>query len=306
MLRTLDEVVAAAKRPEPCTIAIAAAQDQDVLTAVYAAVRQGLVKPLLVGDKTEILRIAAKAGLPALPADIIDEPDKTAACMRAAALVRDQKADLLMKGFVDTSLIMRAVLSSENQLRKSALISHVVVMEVPGFDRLFHVTDSAMNIAPDLEQKSIILENAVEVAHALGNELPKVAVLCAVEKVNPKMPCTLDAQELAERNRRGEITGCQVDGPLALDNAVSAQAAKHKGIDSSVAGNADILLVPDIEAGNMLNKAMEYFGGAKKAGVMMGAKVPIVLTSRATSAESKMYSIALGVLIAAKVKENAQ
>ena len=303
MLRTLNEVVDAARRPDPCTIAVAVAQDPDVLTAVYAAADRGLVRPLLVGNKAEILQIAREASLPVSEDSIVDEPDKAAACMKAAALVRDKKAGLLMKGFVDTALIMRAVLSSENELRKSSQISHVVVMETPGFDRLFYVTDSAMNIAPTLEQKAAILENAVEVAHSLGNEQPKAAVLCAVEKVNPKMPCTLDAQELTERNRRGEITGCLVDGPLALDNAVSAAAAKHKGIDSPVAGYADILLAPDIEAGNILNKSLEYFSGAKKAGVIMGAKAPVVLTSRATSAESKMYSIALGVLIAVQAKE---
>lgn len=305
MLRTLEEVLAAAKQSEPRTIAVAAAQDKDVLTAVYAAVREGIVRPLLVGDKAQILRIAEEAQLPVLQEHIVDEPDKAAACQKAAALARDHKADLLMKGFVDTSLVMKAVLNHENDLKKSGTISHVAVMEVPGFDRLFYVTDSAMNIAPSLEQKAAILENAVETAHALGNDEPKAAVLCAVEKVNPKMECTLDAQELTARNRRGEIRGCVVDGPLALDNAVSPEAAKHKGIDSPVAGYADILLVPDIEAGNMLNKSMEYFAHAKKAGVMMGAKVPIVLTSRATSAQSKMYSIALGVLIASKQKERA-
>ena len=305
MLRTLEEVLAAAKQSEPRTIAVAAAQDKDVLTAVYAAVREGIVRPLLVGDKAQILRIAEEAQLPVLQEHIVDEPDKAAACQKAAALARDHKADLLMKGFVDTSLVMKAVLNHENDLKKSGTISHVAVMEVPGFDRLFYVTDSAMNIAPSLEQKAAILENAVETAHALGNDEPKAAVLCAVEKVNPKMECTLDAQELTARNRRGEIRGCVVDGPLALDNAVSPEAAKHKGIDSPVAGYADILLVPDIEAGNMLNKSMEHFAHAKKAGVMMGAKVPIVLTSRATSAQSKMYSIALGVLIASKQKERA-
>lgn len=223
--------------------------------------------------------------------------------MKAAELVRDKKADVLMKGMVDTGLIMRAVLDKENNLRKSPVISHVAVMQVPGFDRLFYVTDSAMNIAPTLEQKAAILKNAVEVAHALENEMPRAAVLCAVEKVNPKMPCTLDAKELARQNKQGDIPGCLVDGPLALDNAVSIEAAKHKGVDSPVAGRADILLVPDIEAGNMLNKAMEYFAGADKAGVMMGAKVPIILTSRAASPQSKLYSIALGVLIASKTKE---
>jgi len=305
MLRTLEEVLTAAKETETCTIAVAAAQDRDVLTAVYAAVKEGLIIPILVGDKEEIEAIAKEANLPVLPEHIIDEPDKAAACMKAAQLASDRKADLLMKGFVDTSIVMKAVLSPEMNLKKTAQISHTVVMEVPGFDRLFYVTDSAMNIAPTLEQKAAIIENAVEIAHALQNELPKVAALCAVESVNPKMPCTLDAKELTEQNRLGKIKGCVVDGPLALDNAVSPEAALHKGIDSPVAGYADILLVPDIEAGNLLNKAMEYFAGAKKAGIMMGAKVPIVLTSRATSAQSKMYSIALGVLVAAKTKELA-
>lgn len=304
MLKTLDEVLAAAKQTKICTMAVAAAQDEDVLTAVYKAVAAGIVTPVLVGDKNEILKIAEAADLPVTEDCIIDEPDKAEACQKAAALIKEGKADLLMKGFVDTSVVMKAVLNKENNLKKSAQISHVGVLEVAGFDRLFIVTDSAMNIAPDLEQKAAILENAVEVAHAMGNENPKVAALCAVEKVNPKMPCTLDAAELKERNLRGEIKGCVVDGPLALDNAVSVHAAEHKGIGGPVAGRADILLVPDIEAGNMLNKAMEYFGRARKSGVMMGAKIPIVLTSRAASAESKMYSIALGVLIAAKTKES--
>ena len=303
MLRTMDALIETVQQLSPCTMAVAVAQDEDVLTAVYHAVSLGLIRPLLVGDQEEILRIAEQMGLPVRPEDIIHEEDKAAACMRAAALVRDGQASLLMKGFVDTSFILKAVLNKENNLKRSSQISHVLALEVPGFDRLFYVTDSAMNIAPTLEQKVAILQNAVEVAHALGNELPKVAALCAVEKVNPKMPCTLDAQALAQMNRDGIITGCLVDGPLALDNAVSEHAAKHKGIASPVAGNADILLVPDIEAGNLLNKSMEYFAHAKKAGVIMGAKAPVVLTSRASSAQAKLYSIALGVLIAASYSE---
>lgn len=305
MLHTLEEMLSQAKCTKPCTMAVAAAQDRDVLSAVHSAAKQGLIKPLLVGDKEKILSIAKENGIVIDNDSIIDEPDKEAACMRAAELVRDNKASLIMKGFVDTSYIMKAVLKKENNLKGSHQISHVLVMEVPGFDRLFYITDSAMNIAPTLEQKVSILKNAVTVAHALGNNLPKAAVLCAVEKVNPKMPCTLDAESLTKMYQQGEFSGCLVDGPLALDNAISLEAAKHKGILSPVAGNAEILLVPDIEAGNLLNKSMEYFAKAKKAGVMMGAKVPIVLTSRATSPESKMYSIALGVLIAAKCRKEA-
>ena len=292
-----------AKQLPPLRLAVAVAQDKAVMTAVYAAAEQGIVKPLLIGDREEIMRMGRECGLPVREQEVVDAPDKEHACMKAAEMVRDQRADLLMKGLVDTSLIMRAVLNHENNLKKSALISHVAVMEVPGVDRLLYVTDSAMNIAPTLDQKAAILENAVEVAHALGNPLPKAAILCAVETVNPKMPCTAEARALSLQNRDGRFKGCVVDGPLALDNAVSEEAARHKGIHSPVAGCADILLVPDIEAGNLLNKSLEYFSHAKKAGVMMGAKIPVVLTSRATSSQSKLYSIALGVLIASKAKE---
>lgn len=305
MIRTLEDVLKAAKQSKPLVMAVAAAQDRAVLTAVYLAAGQGLIKPLLVGDKADIIRVSQEAGITVAAEDMVHAADQEAACMKAAELVRDKKADILMKGMVDTGLIMRSVLREENHLRKSSIISHVAVMEVTGFGRLIYVTDSAMNIAPTLKQKAAILKNAVEVANALGNDLPKAAILCAVEKVNPKMPCTLDAQELVRQNKLGDIAGCLVDGPLALDNAVSVEAARHKGIDSPVAGNADILLVPDIEAGNMLNKSMEYFAGAEKAGVMMGAKVPVILTSRAASTRSKLYSIALGVMIASKTKERS-
>lgn len=301
MLNTMEQLVsAAAQSSSVCRLAVAVAQDEAVLKAVFLAKERGLVEPILVGDREAILKIAAEAGLALDPSCILDEPDKPAACMKAAALVRDGKASLIMKGFVDTSYIMKAVLSRENELRTGNQISHVAVFEIPGFDRLVYLADSAMNIAPTLEQKVSIVNNTVSVAHALGNAEPKVAVLCAVEKVNPKMPCTLDAEALTEMNKDGRITGCVVDGPLALDNAVSAEAAHHKGISGPVPGNADVLIVPDIEAGNMLNKSIEYFAHGKKAGVIMGAKVPVVLTSRATSAESKMYSIALGALIAAE------
>ena len=203
-----------------------------------------------------------------------------------------------MKGMVDTSVIMKAVLNKEFGLSLGGVLSHVGVLEVAGFDRLFAITDSALNIAPDLEAKEAIVNNAVAVCHALGNEEPKVAALCAVEKVNEKMPCTLDAEQLTKRNQEGQITGCVIGGPYALDNAVSAEAAAHKVIASPIAGKADVLLVPDIEAGNLLIKSMEYFGRAKKAGVIMGAKIPVALTSRATAPESKMYTIAIAKIIA--------
>ena len=298
MIRTLDEIVKKVRLESPLTMAVAVAQDSDVLKAVDAATKEGIIRPIFVGDKEEILEIAAQENIDLGNSEIIHEQDKAMACMIAASLVRDKKSSFLMKGFVDTSLVMKAVLNKENDLKGSKLISHVAVIEVPGFDRLLYISDSAMNIAPSLQNKVDIINNTVEVAHAMGNENPKVAILCAVEKVNSKMPCTLDAQELTAMNERGEITGCMVKGPLALDNAISPEAAIHKGIDSPVAGYADILITPDIEAGNMLNKSMEYFAHGKKASVIMGAKVPVVLISRASSAQSKMYSIAICALIA--------
>ena len=266
MIKTLDQMVEAVKGQKIKKVAIAVAQDDDVLKAVHAAKEEKIIIPVLVGDKDEIEKIAASDGLDFSDTEIIDIKDKAEACNKAASLIKEGKADLLMKGFVDTSVVMRAVLNPENELLRGGLISHCVVLEVPGFDKLYYVTDAAMNIAPSLDDKEAIINNAVEVAHALQNEKPNVAVLAAVEKVNPKMECTLDAQELTARNEKGQIKGCTVYGPLALDNAVSVHAAQHKGITHPVAGNADILLAPDIEAANMLNKAMEHFAKAKKAG----------------------------------------
>ena len=298
MIRTMQELLEEAKKGEPGRLAVAAAQDSYVLDAVMQAKDLGIAEPILVGDKAAIEEVLAELGRADADVRIVDESDKAEACQAAARLVRDGEADFIMKGLVDTSVIMRAILNKENELRTGATISDVLALEIDGYDRLFIVTDPAMSIAPTLEQKVDLINNAVMVAHALGNECPKVAALAAVEKVNEKMPCTVEAAKLAEMNRAGEIEGCIVDGPLQFDNVVSEEAAKHKGIESPVAGAADVLLVPDIEAGNMLVKAAEFFGHAKKAGVIVGAKAPIALTSRASSAESKLYTIAIARLIA--------
>lgn len=305
MIRTLQEIVDKAREGKTLKMAVACAQDEAVLEAVCAAQEAGIAEPILIGDKEGILSAAKKVSAGIDENTIIDVPDKMQACRTAAMLVREGKAALIMKGLVDTAYIMKAVLDKEAGLRTERTLSHATVLEVPGFDRLFMVTDSALNIAPDLEQKIHILNNAVLLAHALDNPAPRVALLCAVEKVNPKMQCTLDAQEIVNRYRAGELKNCFVEGPLALDNAVSKEAALHKGIGGEVAGCADILLVPDIEAGNMLNKSMEYFAHAKKAGVISGAKTPVVLVSRASSAESKLYSIALGAVLAEKCLEDS-
>lgn len=288
-------------------MAVACAEDAPVLEAVKLACDKHIIIPVLVGDKQKIAEEAQKAGVNVDEWEIIDVAEKKAACEEAVRLAAEGKVGLIMKGMVDTSVIMKAVLNKTYALCSGGVLSHIGVLEVAGFDRLFEITDSALNIAPDFDAKVAIVNNAVEVAHALGNENPKVAALCAVEKVNEKMQCTLDAAKLAEMNKEGKIEGCLIGGPFALDNAVSKEAAVHKGISDPLAGNADILLAPDIEAGNLLIKSMEYFGNAKKAGVIMGARIPIALTSRATAPESKMYTIAIAKIIAAsKEAKNAE
>ncbi len=298
-LETLRKVEEGAKRS---LLSVAVAQDAEVLLAVDAAYDLGIAGAILVGNEAEIREIAAKLDINVDKYTILDEADKVEACRKAVKLVRDGEADVVMKGLVDTSIILKAVLDKEIGLRMSPVLSHVAVFEVPGYDRLFYLTDAAMNIAPDLEAKKHILRNAITVAHALGNENPVACALCAVEKVNPKMQATLDAAALVEANQAGEIGGCTVIGPLALDNAISPEAAKHKGITDPNAGKADILLVPAIEVGNVFYKSMVFMAKAKNAGMIVGAKAPIVLTSRADSDETKLNSIALALKVAAANK----
>lgn len=299
MIRSLETLRTSLGQQGRSKIAVAVAQDTEVLLAVNAAYDLGIASAVLVGDEAEIRAIAAKLNIDLANYEIVHEADKVEACRKAVKLVRDKEADVVMKGIVDTSIILKAVLDKEIGLRQSPVLSHVAVFEVPGYDRLFYLSDAAMNIAPDLETKKHILRNTVQVAHALGNENPIAACLCAVEKVNPKMQATLDAAGLVEANQNGEITGCTVIGPLALDNAISVEAAHHKGITDPNAGHADILLVPAIEVGNVFYKSMVFMARAKNAGVIVGAKAPVVLTSRADSDETKLNSIALALQIAA-------
>ncbi len=302
MITSLESLRTAPADGKRSMLAVAVAQDAEVLLAVDAAYKLGIAGAILVGNEAEVREIAQKRNICVDKYTIVDEPDKVEACRKAVKLVRDRQADVVMKGLVDTSIILKAVLDKEIGLRLSPVLSHVAVFEVPGYDRLFYLTDAAMNIAPDLEAKKHILKNAVTVAHALGNENPIACALCAVEKVNPKMQATLDAAALVEANQAGEITGCTVMGPLALDNAISVEAAHHKGITDPNAGKADILLVPAIEVGNVFYKSMVFMAKAKNAGVIVGAKAPVVLTSRADSDETKLNSIALALKIAAATK----
>lgn len=300
---TITSLIAAAKTAaavEKPRIAVAAAQDEEVLQAVEAARAAGLCEAVLIGDRPCIEKIADHEGIDLSNYEIVHEVVLAKAAASAVAHVRGGEAAFVMKGLLDTSIILKAALNKETGLHAGRLVSHVGVVQSPHYHKLFLVTDAAINIAPTLPEKIDIIRNAVDCAFALGVDIPKVALLAAVEKVNPeKMPCTADAAILTQMNRRGQIPRCIVDGPLALDNAISAEAARIKNIDSPVAGDADVLVAPDIEAGNILYKALLDLGGAKGAGLVLGAAAPIVLTSRSDNAETKLASIAFAVLVAA-------
>lgn len=300
-MKTFEEIVLAAQKVPVCKIAVAVAEDEHVLDAIVEANRRGIAEAVLVGSKPKIEAVAAKMQVDLTPFEIVDEPDARLAALKAVQLVSSGKAQAVMKGLVATADMLRAVLDKEVGLRAGKnILSHVAIAEVPGFDRLMLITDAAMNVTPDLPQKVQIIQNAVKVAHAIGIECPKAACLAAVEVVNSDMPACLDAAALAKMAERGQIKGCLIDGPLALDNAVCLEAASHKGIKSPVAGQADILVVPELVSGNVLYKSITYFARGSIAGIIVGAKAPIILTSRADSAEAKLHSIALAVMVASK------
>ncbi|PGM95082.1 phosphate butyryltransferase [Bacillus cereus] len=283
------------------TVAVAVAEDHEVIEAVAKAIKLQLAQFRLYGNQEKIIGMLQEHGLQTSEhIEVIAAASSAEAAELSVKAVRNGEADVLMKGNIPTANILKAVLNKEWGLRKGSVLSHVAAFEVPNYDRLIFVTDAAMNIAPDVTQKAAIIQNTVEVARAIGIDLPKVAPIAAVEVVNPAMQATIDAAMLTQMNRRGQIKNCVVDGPLALDNAVSQIAAEHKGIVSDVAGKADILLVPTIEAGNVLYKSLVYFANAKVGAMIAGAKAPIVLTSRADSAETKVYSLALAVATASK------
>lgn len=295
MVKTFSDLLNLAQQKEPKKLSVAVAEDKEVLRAVKKAKELNIIKPILVGNKEKIEEISHEISFDLEDIEIIDEKDGQMAARKATELVSSGQADILMKGLIDTSIIMKQVLDKEIGLRTENIISHVAVFDVDTYHKLIFVTDAAMNINPDLEQKKDIMLNAVELAHSMGIDKPKVAAIAAKEKVSTKMEATVHAQELANMNRNGEIEGCIVDGPFALDNAISKKAAETKGIKSEVAGDADILLMPYIEAGNVLYKALTFFANSKSAGIILGAKAPIVLTSRADNEESKLYSIVLSL-----------
>jgi phosphotransacetylase len=282
----------------PVPTAIAHPCEQTALEGAIEAAERGLISPILVGPAARLKEIAAKAGINLGNARIVDVPHSHAAAARAVELVRQGEAELLMKGSLHTDELLGAVVARETGLRTGRRISHVFLMDVPTYHKVLVVTDAAINIAPTLEDKVDICQNAIDLAIALGVERPKVAVLAAVETVNSKMQATLDAAALCKMADRGQITGGIIDGPLAFDNAISKDAARIKGITSEVAGDPDILLVPDLESGNMLAKQLSFLANADSAGLVLGARVPIILTSRADSVRSRIASCAVGALVA--------
>jgi len=292
-LKSLKEVLEKAKHNKSKMLVVAAAEDKHVLEAVKQAVLDNIINVILVGDKEKILTISKEIAFDLNDIEIIDEQNPENSCSLAVDLINSGKADFLMKGLVGTAVLLKAVLDKENGLRKEELLSHVAFFETKYYHKLLCITDAAMNIEPKLEAKAGIIKNAVQACLGLGISKPKVSAVAAVEFVNPKMQATVDAAELKAMNQRGNIKDCIVDGPLALDISISKEAAHHKGIESEVAGDTDILLMHDINVGNVFYKSLNFLGGAVSGAVIMGAKTPIVLTSRADSQESKLLSIAV-------------
>jgi phosphate butyryltransferase len=303
MIKNFDEVLSMAQSQSTKKVAVAVAQDKPVLEAIKDAYEIGLVEAVLVGNRDKIEKVAKEINMDLSKFEIIHEADAAKAALIAVELVSTGKADMVMKGLVDTASFLRAVLNKEKGLRTGKLMSHVAVFEVPGIDRLLFLTDAAFNMYPQLKEKIDIVNNAVTVAKAVGIETPKVAPICAVEVVNPDMPATLDASILSKMSERGQIKGCIIDGPLALDNALSVEAAEHKGITGEVAGKADILLMPNIEAGNIMYKTLSYTTRSKSGAILVGTSAPVVLTSRNDSHETKMNAIALAALVAELLKK---
>jgi phosphate butyryltransferase len=298
LIKSFDELLVKVATLPKRHLAVAAAHDLEVLEAVSHAVSYGLVNATLVGKRAEIERIAQEHGIDLSAMEIIDAEDNIQAARKAVELVSTGQAHMLMKGIVDTANLLRAVLDKEIGLRTGNLICHVAVMEIPGLDRLIFMTDGGMNIAPTLEQKADILQSALAVARKFGVVQPKVVPLAAFEQVNPKMQATVDGQALHEMALTGEFGDALVSGPLAFDGALVPEAAKHKGIKDPAAGYADIILVPFIEVGNVMYKSLVYFGNTKVAGIVVGAKKPIVLTSRSDTPEAKFRSIAVASYMA--------
>jgi phosphate acetyltransferase len=297
MIHRLEQLVDLAREREPTRVAVAAAAHKLVLQSVQRAVDLDLIVPLLVGREEEIRDQARAIGWRLAEELIVSTETNRAAATAAVELVRQGDADVLMKGYLHTDEMLRAILNQTTGLRTDRLLSHVFVLEVPTYHKLLLITDAAININPGIADKAAIAQNAVDLARSLGVERPKVAALSSVETINPSIPSTVHAACLSKMAERGQIRGAIVDGPLAFDNAISAEAAEDKGIVSPVSGDVDVVVVPDLDAGNILSKNLEYLASAKMAGIVMGAASPVVLTSRSDPPRARVYSLALASLL---------
>ncbi len=297
MITKLQEFVDRAQEHPPTRVAVAAAAHKLVLQSVQRAVDLGLIVPLLVGREADIREQAEAIEWALTDEEIVSTETNRHSAQVAVGLVRQGEADVLMKGYLHTDEMLKAVLQQETGLRTDRLLSHVFILEVPTYHKLLLITDAAINIHPDISEKASITQNAVDLARRLGAERPKVAALSSIETINPNIPSTVHAACLSKMAERGQIKNAVVDGPLAFDNAISAEAARDKAIDSPVAGDVDVVVVPDLDAGNILSKNLEYLASAKMAGIVMGASAPVVLTSRSDPPKARVYSLALASLL---------
>lgn len=307
MSKGFDDIIAKINECSMKTVSVAVAQDSAVLEAVKAAKERNIANAILVGDEAKIKEIADSLGMDLSDYEIINEPDMIQASLTAVKLAHEGKADMYMKGLIDTKNFLKSVLDKEVGLRTGNPLSHVCVFDIPGIEQLLFLTDVAFMTYPALEDKVNIIKNTLPVTKACGIDCPKVAPLAAVEVVNPKMPATVEAAELVKMNEEGQIAGCIVDGPLSLDLAIDPEAAKHKGAtDRKIQGDADILLFPDIHAGNLVYKAIVHMvNGVKNGCILTGTKVPVILTSRSDTFETKVNSIALAAVVAEEMSKNA-
>lgn len=305
MRQGFDDIISKVKECGKKTVAVSVAQDEAVLEAVAEAKKQGIADAILVGDEAKIKEIADSLKMDLSGYEIIDEPDMIQASLKAVKLAHDGRADMYMKGVIDTKNFLKSVLDKEVGLRTGGVLSHVCVFDIPGIDRLLFLTDVAFMTYPTLEDKVNIIKNTLPVCKACGVEVPKIAPLAAVEVVNPKMPVTVEAAELTRMCAEGELTDCVIDGPLSLDLAVDPEAARHKGAtDRKIQGDADVLLFPDIHAGNLVYKAIVHMvKGVKNGCILTGTKVPVILTSRSDTFETKVNSIALAAVVAEEMKK---
>ena len=303
MSKSFEELISKANQKTLKKVSVYNAQDEPVLQAVKAAKEQNIATAILVGDEAKIREIAASIDMDLTDFEIINEPDTEAAALKAVELVHNGKADILLKGLLETKTFLKSVLNKEVGLRTGKMLSHVCVFEIEGINRLLFFTDVAFNTYPTLADKVNIINNAVEVAHACGIECPKVAPLCAVETVNPKMQPTVDADNLTKMYEGGDFKGCQIYGPLSMDLAIDPEAAVHKGVTNPVAGHADILLFPNIDAGNITYKILVRTAKVKIGNVLVGTSAPVVLTSRSDDFQTKLNSIALATVIAGSITD---